>query len=193
MAQQEGVLERQILLEAKGGSKEAFAALVKAYFPRLYRAAYGFLRNVEDSADLCQEAFLRAYRNMARFDAGKTFYPWIYKILRNLCINHLRGRKRHTLRATDLEELESGYPAPEKEVLRKEELELLHRAIDRLPEMHREILLLKTYGDASYQEIAEILSIPIGTVMSRLYNARVKLRGILDAEGETYAMRRSEA
>ena len=84
-----------------------------------------------------------------------------------------------------IENLKSCYADPEREMLRKEEAAMVRRAFESLADMHREILILRTYGDASYSEIAEILSIPEGTVMSRLYNARMKLKSIIQSmEGE---------
>ena len=178
-------MEGTLIVQAKAGDRRAFEELIRAYAPRIYRTAYGFLRNVEEAADACQETFYRAYRSFARFDEKRSFYPWIYQILKNLCINRTRARKRLAWSAVPVENAKSGYADPETELLRKEAAQSVQKALDRLPPMHREILILRTYDGASYAEIAEMLSIPQGTVMSRLYNARMKLRGILESmEGE---------
>ena len=178
-------MESELVIQAKAGNQRAYESLIKAYLPRLYRTAYSFLRNVDDAADICQDVSLRAYRSMQRFDENRSFYPWIYQILKNLCINQNRKRKRYSGETEQIENLKSGYADPEREMLRKEEAAMVRQALESLADMHREILILRTYGDASYSEIAEILSIPEGTVMSRIYNARMKLKSIIQSmEGE---------
>jgi len=172
-------METQLIVAAQAGDSSAFEQLVKRYSRRIYRLAYSFLHNGDDAADVVQEVFLRAFRNIARFDTTKTFYPWLHRITRNLCINkrNLKANREGTLPVEDL--LPASGIDPLAITLQNEEVETLKRAIDELPDMHREILLLKHFQECSYAEIAEILDIPIGTVMSRLYNARRKLRDIL--------------
>ena len=176
-------MERDVVIEAKGGNKDAFSSLVTGYLPRLYVVAYSFLRNVDDAADACQETFLKVYRNLYRFDEDRSFYPWIYRILKNVCLNQLKKRKRAFNESDGVEELPSHYKAPEKLLMEKEDVSALLEAIKRLPEHHREILVLKEWGGASYREMAEMLSIPEGTVMSRLFNARQALKEALNQEG----------
>jgi RNA polymerase sigma-70 factor (ECF subfamily) len=174
-------MESELILRAKRGDRKAFESLTRAYLPRIYRTAYAYLRNMEDASDVSQETFLRAYRSFSRFDEKRSFYPWLYQILKNLCINRMRRRK-HRISSTDqMEGFRSVYPDPESELLRKEEIETVRRALDELPALHREILILRTYDGASYAEIAEMLSIPQGTVMSRLYNARLKLKQAIES------------
>ena len=183
-------VERELILRAKNGSREAFEYLFKAHLPRLYRAAYFFLKNIDDAADICQEAFLRAYKNLSRFDEDRTFYPWIYRILKNLCLNKIRRPKNIRLDQELIDSVAGPYPDPEKELIQNEEIKRLRMALDKLPEMYREILFLKVYEDATYDEISEILSIPRGTVMSRLYNARQKVKQtILNLEGDRHGLR----
>lgn len=172
-------MEAQLILAAQSGDERALAELIRRYDRRVYRLAYSFLHNVDDAADVVQEVFLRAYRNLSRFDTTRAFYPWLYRITRNLCINkrNLGANKERTLPADDL--IPSVTFDPLTIVVNNEEIEALKNAICLLPDLHREILLLKHFQECSYADIAEILGIPIGTVMSRLFNARKKLKSLL--------------
>jgi RNA polymerase sigma-70 factor (ECF subfamily) len=145
----------------------------------LHKAAYFFLYDADEAADLCQDAFLKAYNNIGRFDEHRSFYPWLYTILKNLCINYKKRASRYKSSELFEETVPSSYANPETELLEKDASERLVTAISRLPDMYREILVLKVYNNLSYEDIAKTLDIPKGTVMSRLYNARVKLRNIL--------------
>ncbi len=172
-------MEAQLIVQAQGGSSDAFHELVTLYGRRIYYAAYSFLHNVDDAADIVQEVFLRAYKNIRSFDTTRPIYPWLYRIARNLCINMVK-RASHRDKALPEEDLvASNLPDPESEMLRNEEIGELRRALAKLPEKQREIVELKTFQDCSYAEMAEILDIPIGTVMSRLYAARMKLKEML--------------
>ena len=171
---------------AKTGNSQAFSILVRGYLPRLYAVAYSFLRNVEDASDICQETLLRVYRSFYRFDETRAFFPWVYGILKNLCLNKVKKKKRSPYEMETVDRIVSHHKAPEELFLEKEEADLLQEALSRLPEKHREILVLKEWGGASYRELAESLGIPEGTVMSRLYNARKSLKKVmLDSQGES--------
>ena len=179
-------MEQQLILQAQKGDGAAFGILVKDHLTRVYGTAYMFLRNAEDAADISQEVLIRAYRSFGRFDPSKPLYPWLYRITRNLCINHVKRSGAASVAMDDLAWVPSAYEGPEEQAIRKDEAETLRQAMDELSASHREILSLKHFGDCSYAEMADILEIPIGTVMSRLYNARRRLRDILTRiEGET--------
>jgi RNA polymerase sigma-70 factor (ECF subfamily) len=176
-------MERELIHAAKSGSPQAFSTLVRGYLPRLYAVAYGYVRNVEDASDICQETLLRVYRNFSRFDESRAFFPWVYRILKNLCLNQIQKKRPRETEYT--EGIVSHHKAPDDLLLEKEEAARLREALDRLPEIHREILVLKEWGGASYRELAVSLDIPEGTVMSRLYNARRTLKKTLqEIEGE---------
>ncbi len=172
-------MEARLIVAAQSGDAAAFEQLVRRYSRRVFRLAYSFLHNSDDAADVVQEVFLRAFRNLARFDVQRSFYPWLHRITRNLCLNRreLKANREATLPTEDL--LPAAGRDPLALTLEREEIETLRRALCSLPEMHREILMLKHFQECSYAEMAEILDIPIGTVMSRLYNARRKLRDLL--------------
>ena len=175
------MVEQQLVLRAKTGDGRAFGLLAKQYLGRIYQGAYFFLHNNEDAADISQEVFIRAYRSFGTFDAGRPLYPWLYRIMKNLCINHARRSKKETSISDDPGCLADERSGPEAELIKREECERLRLAVSQLPELHREIITLKHFQGCSYSEMADILSIPIGTVMSRLYNARKRLGGLYAA------------
>jgi len=183
--------EREVVIEWKNGNKRAYETLVRHYMHDAYLVAYGIVGNREDARDLSQEAFIKAYQARARFDESRPFYPWLYRILRNHCLNYV---KRHVHNSSPLyyednperERFASADATPMEQMERSERHRLLRAAIGMLSDDHREIIVLKNFRDHSYQEIADILEIPIGTVMSRLYYARKALKEIierLEAEG----------
>jgi len=172
-------MEQEWICRARTGDSEAFGRLVRLYDRKAYKAAYWILRNEEESRDIVQEAFIRAFRNLSSFDPGRAFYPWLHRIVRNLCYNRTRNRNYRAVSLPDTEQ-ESTMAGPEEALLAGETSREVREAVDRLPEIHREIILLKHFEDCSYKEIAEILEIPQGTVMSRLYNARKALKELLE-------------
>jgi len=177
--------ETAVVTNARKGNRHAFGELVKAYQRRAYVTAYGFVGNREDALDLAQEAFARAYRAMHRFDTGMPFYPWLHRIIRNACLNHLKKKRRH--RETSLDELvESGHEvtcekdSPDHAAGLGELRGAVARAMATLSPEHREILVLRHFQELSYAEIAACLGVPQGTVMSRLHAARRALRNRME-------------
>ena len=141
----------------------------------------------EDARDLSQDAFVRAFAARRRLDPKRPFYPWYYQILRRLCFNFLRDKRLHR------EKLEGQRPwlvagavqrtpTPERQAQQAELRRRLERAIGGLPEHQREVFVLREYEGLSYREIAELVGIPQGTVMSRLYGARKRLAAELETE-----------
>ncbi len=141
---------------------------------RGYVAAYRLLGNPDESRDACQEAAMRALRAGEQYDPSQPFYPWFHRILKNHCLDRLRGRKR--LVADEGREWESDQPSIDGRLLQSERARAVSRAIEALPDELRTLLELRHFEDASYEEIALILDCPLGTVMSRLYRARRALR-----------------
>ncbi len=169
-------MERELILEAKSGSRDAFTNLMKRYDKRVYYAAYSFLHNIEDASDVAQEVLLKVFKKISTFDHDRPLYPWLYRITRNLCINRINRSENKNYSLSEEELIPSSARTPEAALLRDEESETVRHAVSALPDRHREIIELKHFQDCSYAEISEILNIPIGTVMSRLYNARGKLK-----------------
>ena len=182
LAQWTELSERELVLRAQAGDRRAFGELVNRYMRRAYYAALGLVGSPDDALDLSQEAFARAFRARASIDPERPFYAWLYQIVRRLCFNFLRDRRTRLRRmgeATAYLIDQAGVGAVRNDPARNaERAELRARvsaAMERLPEREREVLVLKEFEDLRYREIAELLGIPIGTVMSRLYTARRNL------------------
>lgn len=172
--------ERALILRIQAGDKEAFGVLVDRYMRQAYSVAVALVGSHDDALDLSQEAFVRAFRARQKIDADRPFYAWFYQILRRLCFNHIRDRKNRR-RIMDsaspwlVEDSRAHAPDPARELERKDLRERLEMIIGELPEREREVLVLKEFEGLKYREIADLLGIPIGTVMSRLYSARRSL------------------
>ena len=175
-----------LVRRSQAGDAEAFGFLVQRHMRRAYFAALSLVGSREDALDLSQEAFARAFRSRAAIDPERPFYAWLYQILRNLCFNFLRDRRTRTAR---LEEAGSwladdaasrSAPGPEEAFERAEARRRVAAAIEELPAREREVLALKEFEGLAYKEIAALVGIPIGTVMSRLYSARQRLAAALE-------------
>ena len=183
--------EGYIIERCKKGDREAFASIVKQYMRPAYYVALGYVGSPDDALDLSQDAFVNAFRHIKRFDSSRKFFPWFYSILKNLCMNHLTRVRRR--KETSIEEMAEEGPVPipvetvdpEQSVVRRDIEAKIGRALQRLRPKDREIIILQHFQDYSYQEIADLLGIPIGTVMSRLYGARRSLRHELEKLGVT--------
>ncbi|MBN2379235.1 sigma-70 family RNA polymerase sigma factor [candidate division WOR-3 bacterium] len=169
--------EQQLLAKAKQGDAEAFGKLVEIYQRRVYTVIYRFVRNHNDADDLAQEAFIRAYKAMDRFDLRYPFGPWMYRIAINLTFNQLKKRKLRMVDADLERESSGGNPVSSWET--DDRRHKVHQAIARLPFKLRQVLVLRVYEDWSYVQISEVLELPIGTVMSRLSRARETLKEAL--------------
>lgn len=171
--------------------REAFEAVVRTHMKDAYFIALGLVGNREDALELSQEAFYRAYKHFDQLNDQERFFPWFYQILRNLCFSHLR--KRRLRRAESLDELDGEPPQfgpadafdPEMVAERNESKDRVWRAISRLDEKHREVIVLRHFRQLSYDEMARVLFCNRGTVTSRLYYARKRLKEILEGSPET--------
>lgn len=160
--------------------KTDFEMLVKQNMKRAYFVALGFLGSHESALDVSQEAFIRAYRHFDKFDKNRNFFTWYYKILKNLCLNFIRDNKnRKQENYLELRNNTSVSDSPENILEEKELRQNLYDAIDKLSNDEREILMLREFEGMSYAEISELLNIPEGTVMSRLYYTRKKLSSFM--------------
>jgi len=178
--------EGQLLQECRRGSHDAFEVLVNRHMKDAYRIAVGLVGCREDAMELSQEAFYRSFKNIGLLKPEARFFPWFYQILRNLCFSHLRKqrfRRTSSLPQVDGEELTAadgdGFD-PHLVAERSEAKDQVWKAIGRLPAKHREVIILRHFRDMSYEQMSEALFCSTGTVMSRLYHARQKLKEILE-------------
>jgi RNA polymerase sigma-70 factor, ECF subfamily len=155
----------------KAGDKDAFRYLVERYQTEAIGHALAILADREDALDAVQEAFLDAYQALGRFDTSRQFYPWFYTILRNRCFKLLVGRRKNVGLSLD----DALILAPVNGVAPEDRLALEHALLE-LSSAERELVTLKHLDGLSYDELAERLEIPRGTVMSRLFHARKRLR-----------------
>ncbi len=171
-----GLTEGELVQQVLGGYPGAYAEIFTRHRERAFALAFQYLRDREDAKDVVQEAFIKAYQNLKHFETGRSFGPWLLTIVRNLCIDLIRKRKHES--PDGLPEVlpdRRGSPA-DGSVLKQE----VWAALSRLSPQHREIIFLRDYQGHSYNEIAEILRIPLGTVMSRLHHARRSLMAVLE-------------
>jgi RNA polymerase sigma-70 factor (ECF subfamily) len=157
-----------------------FEDLAMPLFDQLYNFAYWLAQNREEAEDLVQETYAKALRGFSSFQQGTNFRAWMYRILRNTFLTSRTGLKAATVSLDDSEDPASLLPTdphtPETILIGQSEQDLLRGAIDELPVHYREVLLLCEVEEISYQEIADTIAVPIGTVMSRLSRARAALR-----------------
>jgi RNA polymerase sigma-70 factor (ECF subfamily) len=179
-----------LIEKCRAGDVAAFEPLVEKYRQRVWRLAYNVLRDREEAWDVAQEAFIKAYQALPSFRGQSAFYTWLYRITMNVAADRARsraaqGRAFGTERVpeedwerviTDPNPTEA---SPADTASRREERAKIMQALDQLSEDHRRIIMLGDLEGLSYREIAETLEIPMGTVMSRLHNARKRLRDVL--------------
>ncbi len=175
-------VDQQLVERAQRGDKHAFELLVVKYQRRLGRLISRFVRNAAEAEDVTQEAFIKAYRALPGFRGDSAFYTWLYRIGINTAKNHLvaQGRRAPTSTPLDAEEAESFEEAsllhevstPENELMSKQVVDVVNASLQQLPEDLRMALTLREIEGLSYEEIAAVMSCPIGTVRSRIFRAR---------------------
>jgi RNA polymerase sigma-70 factor (ECF subfamily) len=172
------------VLAVRGGDGGAYGRLVTRHLPRLHALLRRFFREAADVDDLAQAAFVRAYEQLDRFDATRPFYPWLRKIAVNLALHELerRKRRRETEDPEPALERTASPPSLEAGLYERELVTATERELDRLPAQWAAVFRLRVFEELSYAEIAADLSIPIGTVMSSLARARLRLAQALAAE-----------
>jgi len=183
-SQEEKAIDQDLVERAVKGDPKAFRQLVERYQRRIYSIAYGVVRNPDAALDVTQDTFVRVHRSLATFKGDSSFYTWIYRITVNLCIDRKRREARQ--REVDYDDAvahgdaftngptlgSAGFDNPAQAAQKKELAEHMQKALETLTGQHRAILLLREVDGLSYEELAETLEIPKGTVMSRLFHAR---------------------
>ncbi|HMP01595.1 MAG TPA: sigma-70 family RNA polymerase sigma factor [Gemmatales bacterium] len=174
--------EERLIAACRQGDTTAYGTLVRRYQDRLHHALYRFLQDTDDALDVVQEAFLSAYLALGDFKGGARFYTWLYRIAMNHAID-LRRRQASARRGGTVDAQARMPPdhrqGPDQTAMRRDTAEMLHRALGKLSPEHRLALILKDIEGMSYEEMAEVLAVPIGTVRSRLHRARLELKDIL--------------
>jgi len=174
--------DRDLVARALDGDDEAFEAIVRTYQRRVYGVALRMTRQHEVADDIAQETFVRAYTQLHRFELGRPLAPWLTRIAINLAINHLGGVvKRERPLPDEVAELPSSQRAsdPLRNLLSAEFISALDDAVEKLPAAQKAVFVLRVHEEMRYEEIAETLGISSGTVMSRLFRARARLKEML--------------
>lgn len=196
--------DRELIRAANQGDSEAFDGLYRKYRERVYRVAFRVLHHREDALEATQEVFIKAYRSLHRFDPAARFFTWIYRIAMNQAIDTIRRRKTRREQVFEDEFMgeerdPSAAPGsaaratdPMTGVLEGEVRDRVEAALEGLSEKHRAVFLLYSYEELSYTEISEILEVPLGTVMSRLYYARKEIKKQLPPDWDPGGPRRRE-
>jgi RNA polymerase sigma-70 factor (ECF subfamily) len=187
-------IDQQLVERVQRGDKAAFDLLVSKYQRKIFRLLSRLIRDSAEIEDVAQEAFVKAYRALPNFRGESAFYTWLYRIAINTAKNYLvsQGRRAPTTTENEIEDAETfddgeylrDLNTPDSMLLTKQVAEAVNRAIDQLPEDLRTAIVLRELEGLSYEEIAESMNCPIGTVRSRIFRAREaiaeELRPILD-------------
>jgi len=172
--------DEELMLRAKAGDADAFASLYHRHKEALLAFGYRMLRNWEDAADVSQQAFAYVHAHAATYQASAKFATYLFHIARNMCIDVLRRRKRWNLQQLDTEiDLPDEAPAQGSPLEQGEVEASIQRALEEVPEPYREVLHLRIAQDLPYEEIAQVVGCPVGTVKSRLHSGLALLRQAL--------------
>lgn len=185
-------IDQQLVERAQRGDKQAFELLVIKYQRKLVRLLSQFIRDTAEVEDVAQETFIKAYRSLSSFRGESAFYTWLYRIGINAAKNFLVAQKRRVSTASngfdieDAENFEEGnqlreLDTPESELMCKQVAQTVHQTLHELPEELRTAITLREIEGLSYEEIANIMNCPTGTVRSRIFRAREAISGKLQS------------
>ncbi len=178
--------DAELVARTRGGHREAFSELVRRHHERIFQTVYALVGNRDDADDLVQDVFLKAYCSLSSFQGQSQFYTWLYRIGVNCCLDWMKSRNRRKnllQEKTERHEPEKAFSHPEasdRRVLRRELQEILEEALATLPPEYRSAVVLREIDGLSYDEIASVLGCSDGTVKSRLFRARARLRTVLE-------------
>lgn len=179
--------ESELVAELRAGSEQAFASLLATFERPIYNFLYRLLESPDDAPDVTQEVFLKVFRNIREFRGECSLKTWLYRITVNEASNRRRWFARHRRRETSLEERENGSPSAAdlladtqedqyEQLLRRERMQAVERALAQIQEMFRVAVVMRDIEGLSYDDIAEILQVPVGTVKSRILRGREALK-----------------
>ena len=183
--------DEELVKKVKNGDVDAFEQIITKYEKKIFGLIYNMLRNENEIEDVAQEVFIKVYKNLDKFHGDSSLYTWIYKIATNLCLDQIKKRKEVIYIDEKLQlddgEVEFQIPSDEKlqdEIYEQKELkQKLESCIDKLPEKQKAMIVLRDIKGLSYDEIAEILDLKLGTVKSQINRARLKLKELLEKDG----------
>lgn len=190
-ANDHGLSDVELVQRAQRGVPEAFAELVSRYQDRVYNTCYRMCHNDADALDLTQATFLKALEGLRSFQRRASFYTWLFRIAVNLTISHRRTQSRRPARSLDQSTDDGRASSPavadcapdgSRQAERREMEQRVERALEQLDDGFRTAVILKDVEDMDYATIAEILSVPVGTVKSRIHRGRLMLRELLREE-----------
>lgn len=169
--------DHECVREVLAGNKEAYGLLIHKYENKIYTLLLRMIRDAQEAQDLTQECFIKAYHYLHSYDPERKFSSWLYRIASNLCLTALQARQKKQQHPGELEEdWLVDEDSPESILLKKEHVSEIREVIDALPDHYRMVLLLRYLEDMSYQEISDVLQIPMSTVQVRIHRAKIKLR-----------------
>ncbi|HET6416874.1 MAG TPA: sigma-70 family RNA polymerase sigma factor [Polyangiales bacterium] len=185
--------DHDLVRRVQSGDSAAFRVLFDKYHRRAFAVAMGVVKNQDDALDAVQEAFVKVHKNIHKFEGSSSFYTWLYRIVMNASIDHVRRTsrrksldfdERHLHEESDVAGDGALVPNitdanPGKAALRRELGSAIETALQGLPEHHRAVIVLREIEGMSYEEMAQVLEVPKGTVMSRLFHARKKMQDSL--------------
>jgi RNA polymerase sigma-70 factor, ECF subfamily len=184
--------DHELVEACQAGNRRAFHTLYQRYERKVYAVAYGFLRNPEDALDVVQEAFIKVHRYLPNFEGQSSFYTWLYRIVANLCIDHIRriGRRRDVefddrLRHDKTEDAAAQPTAlstlgdPAEAVRNGEILTAVEESLTHLSDKHRAVIVMRELQGLSYADMAKAMNCSKGTIMSRLFHARRNMQKLL--------------
>ena len=175
--------DHELIRQTLNGDREAFGILAVKYQERVYNLVFAIVKHREDAEDATQETFLQALTHLSGFRQTSQFYTWLYRIAYNSAVGTLRRRRTFMSIEKISEEAGDAFSAdveaPDAQMIREDDARIVRDAVDKLPDEYRIPLVMREFVGASYEEIAQSLAIPVGTVRSRLHRARASLKGEL--------------
>ncbi|MDF2892015.1 MAG: subfamily polymerase sigma-24 factor [Clostridia bacterium] len=178
-------IDKSILQRCKKNDKNAFAELFKFYQNYLFKICFSYVQNEQTALDMLQEIYIKLYKNISKYDEKYPFHPWIRQVAVNTCLNEKRKAVPLSISLSNEDEgfaLEDQLAAEEdtqKEVEKHDMARIIKQHINSLPEKQRMVIILRYYEDLSYEEISDLLKLPLGTVKTDLYRAKNALKGRL--------------
>ncbi len=169
------LLDEELVEKCLNGQREAFEVLVKRYEKQIFSLAYRLCGDYEEAADYAQDAFIQVYKALNQYDRSRRFFPWLYRIAHNTCINGMNKRPKAMIPIEDITEIvttEDGMAQPEVQYANAEMRQTIYQVIMDLPENFREPVILRFVEELSYKEIGERMNLPVSTIETRLFRGR---------------------